>query len=312
MPTPLAGRHIAVLMGGLSPEREVSLVSGAACAEALERLGARVTRIDAGRDVAERLAAAKPDVIFNALHGEWGEDGCVQGVLETLAIPYTHSGVLASALAMDKAKAKAVLAAAGVRVPGGGLYDRHDVAARHVLPPPYVVKPNAQGSSVGVFLVFEGANSPPQQVVAPDWDLGDEVLVEPYIAGRELAVAVLGEAGGARALTITDIVPRTGFYDYEAKYGDGGSVHVVPADLPPAVAERAKRMAEAAHTALGCRGLTRSDLRYDDVKDDLVLLEVNTQPGMTPTSLAPEQASHLGISFEELCAWLVEDASCGR
>jgi D-alanine-D-alanine ligase len=299
-------------MGGLSPEREVSLVSGAACAEALERLGARVTRIDAGRDVAERLAAAKPDVIFNALHGEWGEDGCVQGVLETLAIPYTHSGVLASALAMDKAKAKAVLAAAGVRVPGGGLYDRHDVAARHVLPPPYVVKPNAQGSSVGVFLVFEGANSPPQQVVAPDWDLGDEVLVEPYIAGRELAVAVLGEAGGARALTITDIVPRTGFYDYEAKYGDGGSVHVVPADLPPAVAERAKRMAEAAHTALGCRGLTRSDLRYDDVKDDLVLLEVNTQPGMTPTSLAPEQAAHLGMDFDRLVHWIVEDASCRR
>jgi D-alanine-D-alanine ligase len=299
-------------MGGLSPERAVSLVSGAACAEALERLGARVTRIDAGRDVAERLAAAKPDVIFNALHGEWGEDGCVQGVLETLAIPYTHSGVLASALAMDKAKAKAVLAAAGVRVPGGGLYDRHDVAARHVLPPPYVVKPNAQGSSVGVFLVFEGANSPPQQVVAPDWDLGDEVLVEPYIAGRELAVAVLGEAGGARALTITDIVPRTGFYDYEAKYGDGGSVHVVPADLPPAVAERAKRMAEAAHTALGCRGLTRSDLRYDDVKDDLVLLEVNTQPGMTPTSLAPEQAAHLGMDFDRLVHWIVEDASCRR
>jgi D-alanine-D-alanine ligase len=312
MPKPLAGSHVVVLMGGLSPEREVSLVSGEACAEALERLGARDARLDAGRDVAERLAALKPDVAFNALHGEWGEDGCVQGVLETLAVPYTHSGVLASALAMDKAKAKAVLAAAGVRVPGGGLFDRREVAARHVLTPPYVVKPNAQGSSVGVFLVFEGANSPPQAVVAADWDLGDEVLVEPYIAGRELAVAVLGEAGGARALTITDIVPRTGFYDYAAKYGEGGSVHVVPADLPPDVTERAKRMAEAAHTALGCRGLTRSDLRYDDVKDDLVLLEVNTQPGMTPTSLAPEQAAHLGMDFDRLVHWIVEDASCRR
>ncbi|HTK33936.1 MAG TPA: D-alanine--D-alanine ligase [Caulobacteraceae bacterium] len=308
----LAGRHVAVLMGGLSPERDVSLVSGRACIEALERLGARVSAIDAGRDLAQRLAAVKPDAAFNALHGEWGEDGCVQGVLETLAIPYTHSGVLASALAMDKAKAKAVLAAAGVRVPGGGLYDRHEVAARHVLAPPYVVKPNAQGSSVGVFLVFEGANTPPQAVGAADWTLGDLVMVEPYIAGRELAVAVLGEAAGPRALTVTDIVPSTGFYDYEAKYGEGGSIHVVPADLPERVALAAKAMAEAAHAALGCRGLTRSDLRYDDVKDDLVLLEVNTQPGMTPTSLAPEQAGYLGMDFDRLVAWIVEDASCPR
>ena len=312
MSKPLAGRHVAVLMGGLSPEREVSLVSGRACAEALERLGARVSRVDAGRDVAARLSELAPDVAFNALHGEWGEDGCVQGVLETLAIPYTHSGVLASALAMDKAKAKAVLAAAGVRVPGGGLFDRHEVASRHVLAPPYVVKPNAQGSSVGVFLVFEGANSPPQAVGAPDWTLGEEVMVEPYIAGRELAVAVLGEASGARALAVTDIIASTGFYDYEAKYGDGGSVHVIPADLPADVAEAAKRMAQAAHTALGCRGLTRSDLRYDDVKNDLVLLEVNTQPGMTPTSLAPEQAGYLGMDFDRLVAWIVEDASCPR
>jgi D-alanine-D-alanine ligase len=312
MPQTLAGRHVVVLMGGLSPEREVSLVSGAACAGALERLGAKVTRLDAGRDVAQRLAELKPDVAFNALHGEWGEDGCVQGVLETLAIPYTHSGVLASALAMDKAKAKAVLAAAGVVVPGGGLFDRREVAQRHVIAPPYVVKPNAQGSSVGVFMVFEGANSPPQELAAEDWSLGEEVMVEPYIAGRELAVAVLGEAGGARALTVTDIVPRAGFYDYEAKYGEGGSVHVIPADLPVRVIEAALRMAAAAHTALGCRGLTRSDLRYDDVKDDLVLLEVNTQPGMTPTSLAPEQAAHLGMDFDRLVAWIVEDASCPR
>jgi D-alanine-D-alanine ligase len=312
MSNPLAGRHVAVLMGGLSPERDVSLVSGAAIAEALDRLGAKVARVDAGRDLAEVLARLKPDVVFNGLHGEWGEDGCVQGILETLQLPYTHSGVLASALAMDKAKAKAVLAAAGVKVPGGGLFDRHAVARDHVIPPPYVVKPNAQGSSVGVFIVKEGANSPPREVGRDDWTLGREVMVEPYIAGRELAVAVLGEKDGPRALTVTDIVPRTGFYDYEAKYGDGGSIHVVPADLPPKVATAALRMAEAAHAALGCRGLTRSDLRYDDVKDVLVLLEVNTQPGFTPTSLAPEQAAHLGMDFDRLVLWIVEDASCPR
>ena len=312
MSKPLAGRHVAVLMGGLSPEREVSLVSGRACAETLERLGARVGRVDAGRDVAQRLAELKPDVVFNALHGEWGEDGCVQGVLETLAVAYTHSGVLASALAMDKAKAKAVMSAAGVRVPGGGLFDRHEVAARHVMPPPYVVKPNAQGSSVGVFIIMEGANRPPVAVGAADWTLGQEVMVEPYIAGRELAVAVLGEPAGPRALAVPDIVPRSGFYDYEAKYGEGGSAHVIPADLPPRVTEAAMRMAEAAHTALGCRGLTRTDFRYDDVKDDLVLLEVNTQPGMTPTSLAPEQAAFLGMSYDQLVAWILEDASCQR
>jgi D-alanine-D-alanine ligase len=308
MTKPLSDRHVAVLMGGLSPEREVSLVSGRECADALERLGAKVTRIDAGRDVAEQLTEAKPDVVFNALHGEWGEDGCVQGVLETLAIPYTHSGVLASALAMDKAKAKSVLAAAGVTVPGGGLYDRREVAGRHVIEPPYVVKPNAQGSSVGVFLVFEGANTPPQEVGADSWTFGEEVMVEPYIAGKELAVAVRG----AEALTVTEIVPTTGFYDYDAKYADGGSYHVVPAPIPEAVAEEAKRLAVKAHAALGCRGMTRSDFRYDPDKDVLVLLEVNTQPGMTPTSLAPEQAQHMGIGFDELVRWIVEDASTGR
>jgi len=304
----LSGRHIAVLMGGLSPEREVSLVSGEACAKALERLGAKVTRIDAGRDVSAKLSAAKPDVVFNALHGEWGEDGVVQGVIETLGIPYTHSGVLASALAMDKAKSKSVLAAAGVKVPGGGLYDRHEVAARHVLPPPYVIKPNAQGSSVGVFIVMEGANRPPQELAAPDWSMGEEVMVEPYIAGKELAVAVMGD----RALAVTDIVPTKGWYDYEAKYGEGGSVHVIPAKLPAAVYAEALRLSVLAHQALGCRGVTRSDFRYDDIKDDLVLLEVNTQPGMTPTSLAPEQAAHLGIDFDSLVLWMVEDASCPR
>jgi D-alanine-D-alanine ligase len=295
-------------MGGLSPEREVSLVSGEACAAALERLGAKVTRIDAGRDVSARLVVAKPDVVFNALHGSWGEDGVVQGVIETLAIPYTHSGVLASALAMDKAKAKSVLAAAGVKVPGGGLYDRREVADHHVLPPPYVVKPNAEGSSVGVFIVMEGSNRPPQELLAPDWAMGERVLVEPYIAGKELAVAVMGD----RALAVTDIIPTKGWYDYEAKYGEGGSRHVIPAEIPEAVAAEAMRLSLLAHQALGCRGVTRSDFRYDGVKDDLVLLEVNTQPGMTPTSLAPEQAAYLGIDFDSLVLWMVEDASCPR
>ena len=308
MAPPLAGTHVAVLLGGLSSEREVSLVSGRECAAALERLGAKVSRIDAGRDVADALSKARPDVVFNALHGAWGEDGCVQGVLETLAIPYTHSGVLASALAMDKAKSKAVLAAAGVKVPGGGLYDRFRAARDHVMAPPYVVKPNAEGSSVGVFLVFEGANRPPQQLAQADWSYGDEVMVEPYIAGKELAVAVMGH----EALTVTEIVPRTGFYDYEAKYGEGGSAHVVPAPIPPAAFDRALRMAEAAHAALGCRGLTRSDFRYDDLKDLLVLLEVNTQPGMTPTSLAPEQAALKGLGFDDLVRWITEDASWPR
>jgi D-alanine-D-alanine ligase len=304
MPLPLAGRHVAVLLGGLSSEREVSLVSGRECADALERLGARVSRIDAGRDLAQVLTRLKPDICYNALHGAWGEDGCVQGVLETLAIPYTHSGVLASALAMDKAKAKAVLAAAGVAVPGGGLFNRFDVAADHVIPPPYVVKPNAEGSSVGVIMVFEGANGPPTELAAPTWTFGEEVMVEPYVRGKELAVGIMD----GKAMTVTDIVPATGFYDYEAKYGDGGSKHVIPADLPPHIFEKALRMTEAAHAALGCRGVTRSDLRYDDINDILVLLEVNTQPGFTPTSLVPEQAASLGVDFDRLVLWITEDA----
>jgi D-alanine-D-alanine ligase len=304
MAQPLSGHHVAVLLGGVSSEREVSLVSGAACADALERLGARVSRVDAGRDVAAVLARLDPDVCFNALHGGQGEDGSVQGVLETLAIPYSHSGVLASALAMDKAKSKAVMAAAGVPVPGGGLFNRLEAARDHVMKPPYVVKPNAEGSSVGVFLVFEGANGPPQELLAPSWTFGDEVMIEPYVRGFELAVAVKDGA----ALAVTEIIPRTGFYDYEAKYGEDGSRHVVPARIPAAVADRAKRAAEQAHAALGCRGVTRSDLRYDDINDILVLLEVNTQPGMTPTSLVPEQAAHLGVGFDDLVLWITEDA----
>lgn len=304
--------HVAVLYGGIGSEREVSLVSGREVAKALEGQCARVSLIDAGRDLAARLSADRPDVVCNALHGEWGEDGCVQGVLETLQIPYTHSGVLASALAMDKAKAKAVLKAAGVCVPGGGLFDRHEAAREHVLPPPYVVKPNAEGSSVGVFLVFEGANRPPQELAADSWTHGEQVMIEPYIAGKEICVTVLGEAAGPRALAVTDIVAATGWYDYEAKYSEGGSRHILPAQISPEATERAMRMAEAAHVALGCRGLTRADLRYDDVKDEMVLLEVNTQPGMTPTSLAPEQAQLRGMSYRDLVRWMVEDASLRR
>ena len=312
MAAPLAGRHVAVLMGGISSEREVSLVTGKGCVEALRALGAEVTPIDAGPDVAAVLAGARTDAVFNCLHGGWGENGAVQGILETLGLPYTHSGVLASALAMDKTKAKAVLAAAGVAVPGGGLFNRFEVAREHVLTPPYVVKPNAEGSSVGVFLVFEGANTPPQQLASPSWTFGEEVVVEPYVAGKELAVSVLGEAAGPRALGVTEIVAATGFYDYEAKYAAGGSRHVVPAPIPASVAEAALRMAERAHAALGCRGVTRSDFRYDDLKDVLVLLEVNTQPGMTPTSLVPEQAAYLGMDYRALVQWIVEDASCPR
>jgi D-alanine-D-alanine ligase len=304
MSKPLDGHHVAVLLGGISPEREVSLVSGRECADALERLGAKVTRVDAGRDLAAVLTRLKPDVCFNALHGVWGEDGTVQGVLETLAIPYTHCGVLASALAMDKAKAKAVLAAAGVPVPGGGLFNRFEAARDHVMPPPYVVKPNSEGSSVGVFIVHEGANSPPQELVQPSWTFGEEVMIEPYIRGLELAVAVKD----GEALAVTEIIPRTGFYDFEAKYGEGGSEHVVPARLPDHITALAKEYAARAHAALGCRGVTRSDLRYDDIKEVLVLLEVNTQPGMTPTSLVPEQAAHLGIGFDDLVLWITEDA----
>ena len=300
--------HVAVLYGGLSSEREVSLSTGKGCIAALERLGARVSPVDVGRDVAEVLARLKPDVALNVLHGRWGEDGCMQGVLELLGIPYTHSGMLASALAMDKAKAKAVLAAAGVAVPGGGLFNRFEAARDHVMAPPYVVKPNAEGSSVGVFLVFEGANSPPQELAQASWTYGEQVLIEPYIAGKELAVAVLDD----KALGVTEIVPKTGFYDFEAKYGDGGSAHVLPAPIPAKVADKAMAMAVKAHAALGCRGVTRSDFRYDDIKDELVLLEVNTQPGMTPTSLVPEQAAYLGLGYDDLVKWIVEDASCPR
>ncbi|MEP3073406.1 D-alanine--D-alanine ligase [Maricaulis sp.] len=302
-------KRIAVLLGGLSPERDVSLVSGAACAKGLREKGYDVVEIDAGRDLYRQLEEAAPDIVFNALHGEWGEDGLVQGVLEHFGKPYTHSGVLASALAMDKQKAKDVLRAAGIPCPEGFIANRFEAAKAHVMKPPYVAKPNAQGSSVGVHIVLEGANRPPAELGSTAWALGEEVLIERYIPGRELTVAVMED----RALCVTEIVPKTTFYDYDAKYAAGGSDHILPAPVPEEIAERACELALKAHAALGCRGLTRSDFRYDSTSEEpLWLLEINTQPGMTPTSLAPEQAQYCGIAFSDLVQWMAENASCRR
>jgi len=298
-----AAPTVAVLMGGVSAEREVSLSTGRMCAAALREAGFGVIEVDAGRDLALRLDQARPDVVFNALHGPFGEDGCVQGLLEWLGLPYTHSGVLASALAMDKTRAKAAFAGAGLPVAAGRLVARAEIAAGDPLPRPYVIKPNAEGSSFGVHIVHEGTNLPDLS------GLPDPVLVEAYVPGRELTVSVMGD----RALTVTEIVTR-GWYDYEAKYAPGGSHHVCPAELPGDVFQSCLDMALIAHRALGCRGLSRTDFRWDDRRgpDGLVVLELNTQPGMTPTSLSPEQAAHLGIGFPALCRWLVEDASCRR
>ena len=301
-------RRIAVLKGGLSSEREVSLSSGAECAEALRRAGYEVVEIDASRDLPSQLSAAAPDVVFNALHGNYGEDGVVQGLLEWMGLPYTHSGVRASAVAMDKAWSKQVFAAHGIPVAQDVVASAAEVAAGHLMSPPYVAKPVAEGSSVDVHIVAEGANKPPH--LAPDdsrrW------MVEAYLRGRELTVSVLD----GKALAVTEII-APGWYDYEAKYSAGGSRHVVPAEIPEEATRAAMRTAEAAHRALGCRGLTRSDFRFDDQSDgpinqSLTILEINTQPGMTPTSLSPEQAQNVGIPFEALCAWLVEDASLNR
>jgi D-alanine-D-alanine ligase len=290
----------------------VSLSSGGACAAALEGEGYRVTRIDVGRDVAEVLARLKPDVAFNALHGRWGEDGIVQGILEMLCIPYTHSGVLASALAMQKDRAKAVMAAAGVPVPRGITAHRLEVARRHLMEPPYVVKPVNEGSSVGVIIVREERSHPPQELSREDWAYGDMMLVENYVAGRELTCAVMGD----KPLGVIDIQPAAGvFYDYEAKYAKGGSIHVLPAEIKPNIYHQVQMLALTAHQALGCRGVSRADFRYDDRPGgtgELVCLEVNTQPGMTETSLVPELAAHAGFSFGELVRWMVEDASCDR
>ena len=304
-------KHVAVLMGGWSAEREVSLRSGKACADALERIGFRVTRINVDRDVAAALAAAKPDVALNLLHGRPGEDGTIQGLLEVMAIPYSHSGVLASALAMQKDRAKIVMREAGVPVPEGIVVNRLEAARAHVLERPYVIKPIAEGSSVGVFIVAEGQNHFPEELTRPDWAYGDDVLVERFIPGKELTCAVMGD----RALDVIEIVPTVRFYDYEAKYAPGGSKHLLPAPLKPNVYQEARRLAALAHRALGCRGVSRADFRYDDRMEGtqgLVCLEVNTQPGMTETSLVPELAAFAGIPFEELVRWMVEDASLNR
>lgn len=296
-------KHVAVLMGGLSAERAVSLTSGKACAEALERKGYRVTAIDAGRNVAAALAEAKPDVVFNALHGRYGEDGCVQGVLELLGIPYTHSGVLASALAMDKPMAKTVFVAAGLPVVEHRLVSRKDVAGGHPMTPPYVIKPLKEGSSVGVRIVLH-ASEP--VIEGDDWPYGERAMVERYVPGRELTVSVMDD----KALGVTEIQPGESFYDYEAKYTEGRARHLVPAPVRAEIYDRAQELAVAAHRALGCRGVSRADFRYDEQGEGLVLLEVNTQPGMTPLSLVPEQAAHAGIGFDDLVEWMVERARC--
>ncbi|MEX6633540.1 D-alanine--D-alanine ligase [Hyphococcus lacteus] len=303
-------RRVAVLKGGWSPEREVSLSSGAAAGKALIEAGYDVVEIDVDRDLATRLVSEKPDAIFNALHGQWGEDGCVQGLMEVMGIPYTHSGVLASSLAMDKQRAKAVFEDANIPSPQGVIVTRKEAAGGQVMKPPYVVKPNAQGSSVGVFIIRDGDNRPPSELTGEKWTLGEEVLVEKFIPGRELTVSVMGD----RALCVTEITTALAFYDYEAKYSAGGSKHVLPADVPEEITDRCLDLALRAHQSLGCRGLSRADFRYDPDADgeQIFCLEVNTQPGLTPTSLSPEQAAQLGISFPELCAWMVEDASCQR
>jgi D-alanine-D-alanine ligase len=299
-----ASLKVAVLMGGPSAEREVSLVSGRECARALRGEGFEVVEVDAGPDLALRLAEIAPDVCFNALHGRWGEDGCVQGILEWLRIPYTHSGVLASALAMDKQKTKDVYRAAGLPIVDSVLATRAEVEAGHVLPPPYVVKPYNEGSSVGVSIVREGGNAPRLAAGMPE-----VVMVETYAPGREMTTTVMGD----RALTVTDIL-TDGWYDYDAKYKTGGSHHVVPAEIPAEIFDACLDYALRAHVALGCRGVSRTDFRWDESRGlaGLILLETNTQPGMTPTSLSPEQAGACGISFGQLCRWMVEDASCNR
>lgn len=297
-------KTVAVLLGGPSSEREVSLSSGKECATALRTAGFNVVEIDAGDDLVDRLRDTRPDVVFNALHGRWCEDGVVQGVLEWMRLPYTHSGVLASALAMDKQKTKDVYRAAGLPFADSVLASKAQVEAAHVMPPPYVVKPYNEGSSVGVYLVMEGSGPP--RLAA---DMPDLLMVEAYVAGRELTTTVLGD----RALTVTDII-TDGWYDYAAKYETGGSRHVVPADLPVEIFEACLEYAVRAHAALGCRGLSRTDYRWDEARGlgGLILLETNTQPGMTPTSLTPEQAAVCGMDFPALMTWMVEDASCER
>jgi D-alanine-D-alanine ligase len=302
--------RVAVLYGGISAEREVSLSSGAQVIAALHQVGFEVTPIEVTADLGAVIAALepKPDVVFNALHGRYGEDGAIQGVLDWLGIPYTHSGIRASSLAMDKVAAKTIFAAAGLPVARGRTISIDELEADDPLPRPYVVKPINEGSSVGVEIMRNGDNR--RAEVARSWRFGRAALVEEYIAGRELTVGVMGD----RALAVTEIIAEAGsFYDYESKYAEGGSRHVIPAEMHPVAYSRALDVALAAHRALGCRGATRADLRYDDLEGEpgrLVLLEVNTQPGLTQTSLLPEQAAHHGMSFPELCTWMVENATC--
>ena len=303
--------HVAVIKGGWSAEREVSLVSGGAAAKALANRGYKVTEIDARRDLSRQLSNLKPDVVFNALHGRWGEDGCIQGILEVLEIPYTHSGVMASAVAMNKPMAKRICAAAGVPVAEDKVVASKDLFRADPMPRPYVVKPLDEGSSVGVVILKPGDNSFSPDVDGP-WRQNAEVMVERYIAGREVTCAVIGDRA---TKGVTELRPKRGFYDYEAKYSDGVTEHLIPAPVPADVYERVRDLALAAHRALGCRGVSRSDFRYDDTEGgtgELILLEVNTQPGMTPLSLVPEMAAYEGMSFEDLVVWMVEDASCRR
>ena len=300
---------VAVLYGGISAEREVSLASGAKVIAALREAGYAVTPILVGNDLAAVIAALtpRPDAVFNALHGRFGEDGAIQGVLDWLGIPYTHSGVRASAIAMDKAAARAAFLAAGLPVARGRVIEIAELEHADPLPLPYVIKPVNEGSSVGVEIVRDGSNRRAQ--IAAHWSYGGTALVEEFVPGRELTVAVMDD----RALAVTEITAASGFYDYEAKYAEGGSRHVVPAAIHPEAYANALTVALAAHRALGCRGATRADFRYDDTQGEpgrLVLLEVNTQPGLTPTSLLPEQAAYLGMSFPALCAWMVEHATC--
>jgi D-alanine-D-alanine ligase len=300
--------HVAVLMGGWSAERPVSLVTGKGVAEALERVGYKVTAIDMERDIAVRLAELKPDVVFNALHGTPGEDGTIQGMLDIMGLRYTHSGLATSVIAIDKQLTKAALVPHGIRMPGGHVVKSASLYVSDPLPRPYVVKPVNEGSSVGVAIVTRGSNygDPIGRDVSGPWQQFDELLAEPFIRGRELTVAVLGD----KALAVTELQPKTGFYDFDAKYTDGLTDHICPANVPPAVADAMFEMALKAHRVLGCKGASRSDFRWDDEKgvEGVYLLEVNTQPGMTPLSLVPEQAKHCGISYEQLVDILVKEA----
>jgi len=302
-------KHVAVIYGGWSAERPVSLSSGTECIKALREKGYRVTEIDAGRDLAAQLAAIdpKPDVVFNALHGRWGEDGCVQGLLEIMGIPYTHSGVRASSIAMDKMSAKAMFMEYDIPCARHVWVSRDEIASGNALPPPYVLKPNNEGSSVGVEIILTPEEE--QNMLAREWMHGDGVMQEEFIPGREMTVAVKD----GKAMEIIEIMTGNhAFYDFESKYVAGGSEHIIPADIPGDLRAKIQDCAEKAYRALGCRGIARADFRYDPAEDRVAILEINTQPGMTPTSLVPDAARHDGLSFADIVAWMVEDASCER